>query len=90
LLPEDYYAMAEQQAVGFGPDVFTLQSQRHEQDERGINKGSGSGTSNLQLAPPTVPLTAETANEFFRRKQSSIAVPLESTYQAAFAAFPRR
>jgi hypothetical protein len=33
-----------------------------------------SGTSTLQLAPPTVPLTAETANEFFRRKQSSISI----------------
>ena len=26
LLPEDYYALAEQQAAGFGPDVLTLQS----------------------------------------------------------------
>lgn len=25
LLPADHYAMAEQQAVGFGPDVLTLQ-----------------------------------------------------------------
>ncbi len=25
LLPEDYYALAEQQAAGFGPDVLTLQ-----------------------------------------------------------------
>ena len=27
LLPDDYYALPEQQAAGFGPDVLALQSQ---------------------------------------------------------------
>jgi hypothetical protein len=52
LLPPDYYALAEQHAAGFGPDVLTLQGP----------------------APPKVPLTAETALEFYRRKQSTVTV----------------
>jgi hypothetical protein len=32
LLPPDYYALPEQQAAGFGPDVLTLQGQP---DQRG-------------------------------------------------------
>ena len=28
MLPQEYYALPEQQAAGFGPDVLTLQSQR--------------------------------------------------------------
>src|SRR5207253_5012356 len=32
LLPPEYYALAEQQAAGFGPDVLTLQSTAPEED----------------------------------------------------------
>ena len=69
LLPKDYYALAEQQAAGFGPDVLTLQDQRAEEDEPG---GGGVATA-LQTRPRTR-FVAETDTEFYRRKKSSIAV----------------
>jgi hypothetical protein len=66
LLPGDYYALPEQQAAGFGPDVLTLQDQHRAQDD------SGAATA-LQARPQTR-FTAETETEFYRRKKSSIAV----------------
>src|SRR5207237_3928353 len=39
VLPPDYYALAEQHAAGFGPDVLTLQ-------------GSGNGSANAPASPP--------------------------------------
>jgi Protein of unknown function (DUF4058) len=75
LLPEDYYALAEQTAAGFGPDVLTLQGAAN--GESGAPSGttvpSSSGCGVL-LAPPKVRLTAETDLEFYRRKQNRIAV----------------
>ena len=73
LLPADYYAMQEQHAAGFGPDVLTLQ---------GSGKGNSSGSAateaaggvGLLLAPPKVHLTAETDMEFYLCKQNTIAV----------------
>src|SRR2546423_494390 len=61
LLPRDYYALPEQVAAGFGPDVLTLQDQRPDaRDEHGTG-----GVARF---------TAETDAEFYRRKKSSIAV----------------
>jgi hypothetical protein len=71
LLPADYYAMAEQHAAGFGPDVLTLQGSSEDDTpaSRGTNGGGG-----LLLAPPKVRLTAETDLEFYRRKQNDVVV----------------
>lgn len=66
LLPNDYYALPEQHAGGFGPDVLTLQ------DPSGQSKGGGVAT-----APRTKPQTtyhAQSPGEFYRRKQSAIAI----------------
>ena len=66
LLPDEYYALPEQQAAGFGPDVLTLQAgdQPPAPDAGGI------------AAPvrPQTRFTAQTDAEFYRRKKSSIAV----------------
>jgi len=76
LLPPDYYALAEQFAAGFGPDVLTLQGA----GEDGAN-GGGAPTapapgreSGVRLAPPKLQPTAETEMEFYRRKQKGITV----------------
>ncbi len=67
LLPEDYYAMAEQQAAGFGPDVLTLQNTAED------SRVSGGSASLTQTRPKTT-YYAKTPSEFHRRKKSSIAV----------------
>jgi hypothetical protein len=75
-LPENYYALAELHAAGFGPDVLTLQ---------GVGDGDGATQSNERIAPsaggtamlltpPKLRLTAETDMEFYRRKQSTVTV----------------
>ena len=72
LLPSDYYALPEQVAAGFGPDVLTLQDQRPDDaDEPG--GGTVATATRLQTRPQTR-FTAETEAEFYRRKKSSIAV----------------
>src|SRR5438445_4043403 len=63
LLPTDYYALPEQQAAGFGPDVLTLQ------DRNAADSGSG-GTATR--ARPHARFMAETTAEFYRRKKSTI------------------
>ena len=74
LLPPDYYALAEQQAAGFGPDVLALQSaQPRDTDEPDSREPLG-GSNGLLLAPPKVQFTAEYNQQFYRRKKSTIAV----------------
>jgi Protein of unknown function (DUF4058) len=71
LLPGDYYALPEQQAAGFGPDVLTLQ------DQQSAEEGPGEGGAGMVTALQTRPRTrfmAETEGEFYRRKKSSLAV----------------
>jgi hypothetical protein len=73
LLPADYYALAEQHAAGFGPDVLTPQ-----EEPPGAAAGPGQpdagSAGGVQLAAPKLPPVAETDLAFYRRKQSSIAV----------------
>jgi len=71
LLPPEYYALPEQHAAGFGPDVLTLQESEAEEDDGAVAKSAGSVT---MLAKPKLKPTAETDMAFYRRKQSSIAV----------------
>lgn len=74
LLPEDYYAMAEQQAAGFGPDVLTLQIDEPDLDPtEPILAPQGNGTL-ATLAPPRARFESQTDAEFYRRKKSSVVV----------------
>ncbi len=74
LLPEDYYALAEQHAAGFGPDVLTLEETVLDEGETDRLAAEGSENTAILVAPPKVALTAETDMEFYRRKQNCIAV----------------
>jgi hypothetical protein len=71
LLPADYYALAEQQAAGFGPDVLTLKNA--DPDDAPSTPANGGG-GELLLAPPRTRFTAESSSDFFRRKKSAISV----------------
>lgn len=70
LLPQDYYALPEQQAAGFGPDVLTLQ-EPHEQEG---DAGAGGPTATALQSRPQTRFMVETDTEFYRRKKSSIVV----------------
>jgi hypothetical protein len=72
-LPDDYYALPEQVAAGFGPDVLTLQG-RSGDPLRDVNGSTGNGTATALLSPPRTRFTAETESEFYRRKKSSVVV----------------
>lgn len=72
LLPTDYYALAEQHAAGFGPDVLTLEFTPNDGEvSEPTTDGGGTG---LLLAAPPVPITAETDMEFYHRKQNTVTV----------------
>lgn len=79
LLPADYYALAEQQAAGYGPDVLTLQID--DDEPLAFDQTSGfdpnetnGGLATATLAPPSASHMVQTDEEFYRRKKSSIAV----------------
>jgi hypothetical protein len=74
LLPEDYYALAEQFAAGFGPDVLALEETRVDGSARASDPAPGNGDTSLMLLPPKVQVTAETDMEFYRRKQKSVTI----------------
>jgi hypothetical protein len=72
-LPADYYALPEQVAAGFGPDVLALQGPP---PDAGPSTGSAGGlaTATLLQTRPRTRFTAETDAEFYRRKKSSLVV----------------
>ncbi len=85
LLPEAYYALAEQQGAGFEPDILTLKTkdatvpdgdrapapaaQPAGRDEAFRAPGDG-----VLVAEPRVRVMAETDLEFYRRRQNVVAV----------------
>jgi hypothetical protein len=70
LLPKEYYALPEQQAAGFGPDVLTLQSP----EVPDTGGGEGAATATMLEARPQTRFVAEADAEFYRRKKSAIVV----------------
>jgi hypothetical protein len=73
LLPEAYYALPEQHAAGFGPDVLTLQIPGRGGAEN-VGEASPNGGATMVMTRPQTRFVAETAAEFYRRKKSTIAV----------------
>ncbi len=71
LLPADYYALPEQIAAGFGPDMLTLQGG---EDAADTTNGAGGGTATALQARPQTRFIAETEAAFYRRKKSSVVV----------------
>jgi hypothetical protein len=78
VLPDDYYALPEQHAAGFGPDVLTLQGPEDGPQELPVAAPAGGppagGQSALLVAEPKLAPTAETDMEFYRRKQTPVVV----------------
>ena len=74
LLPPDYYALREQYAAGFGPDVLTLQGGGAEGADDLGQDVSGRRSRGVLLAPPKLQPVAETELGFYRRKQKNVTV----------------
>jgi hypothetical protein len=71
-LPDDYYALPEQFAAGFGPDVLTLQGAGD--DNGDVTPPASSAGGGLALATPKIQPIAETEMEFYRRKKKRLTV----------------
>jgi hypothetical protein len=74
VLPDDYYALSEQYASSFGPDVLTLKGPGGNGDGSTLTNGSRLGGNGGLLALPKLQPIAETEMEFYRRKQKVIVV----------------
>lgn len=79
VLPADFYALAEQVAGGFGPDVLTLEHLRSEparagEDESPGPSSGGNGGIALATSPPKTRFTATSETETYARRRSRIAV----------------
>jgi Protein of unknown function (DUF4058) len=78
LLPEGYYALAEQIAGGFGPDVLTLQSGLPAPSAPRGNGTTSAETSSggiaLAVSPPRVQFTAEGEPELYARKRNRVVI----------------
>jgi hypothetical protein len=78
VLPDDYYAMGEQYAAGFEPDVLTLHETEPEDGDgstaEDVPRSSGNRSGGVLLAPPKARPVAETDMEFYRRKQNTVTV----------------
>ena len=74
-LPPDYYAMSEQQAAGFEPDILTLSGKGWE--DNGDEQGSGwspNSDGGIAIAEPRVALTAESEGVIYSRKTSTVTI----------------
>src|SRR5690348_5609395 len=71
ILPKDYYALPEQVAAGYGPDVLTLQDHRSDEDE---DTGGGVATATALQTRPRTRIMAETDISFSPRTKSAIAL----------------
>jgi hypothetical protein len=74
LLPPEYYALAEAQAAGFGPDILRLQAAQPEDNGDPPLVVPATGSGGLQFASPKTRFTAESSHEVYRRKKSTITV----------------
>jgi hypothetical protein len=75
-LPADYYALPEQVAAGFGPDVLALEARSDELDSESdtASDGTGGGTATTLQTRPRTRTIVETEAAFYRRKKSSVVV----------------
>ena len=73
LLPRDYYAMMEQRVAGVVADVLALQKTPN--DNIGVASGPTSGgQTGLLLEPPTVEMTDEADEDYYRLKRNTVVV----------------
>lgn len=72
VLPPDYYALSEQYAGSWGPDVLTLHSNGKQPSPRA--NGGGTVAPTVAVAPPKVRLVATTEMEHYAAKQKTVVI----------------
>ena len=85
-LPEGFYAMAEQIAGGWGPDVLTLEGPVGDEGPGGASPGDGArggGWSAVAIAerPPRVQHHAKVEVDRYARKASTVAIRHSSNHK---------
>lgn len=75
VLPPDMYAMPEQSAARFSPDVLTLQSTRpHDPEANGTGESPLPTTATALQTRPTTRFTADAEPGYYHRKKSHVAI----------------
>jgi len=84
ILPAEYYALAEQHAVGFEADVLTLERieprpdpvrpASHPPSSAAGGTATATAPAALLTAPPDVQIIDQTDMDYYRRRQSSVVV----------------
>ena len=74
LLPDEYYALAEQHAPRIEPDVLTLQERLGDKSSDEGSSKSGDPQVALLLVPPKLQATDEADYAYYRRKAKSVVV----------------
>lgn len=78
ILPGTYYALPEQWAGDYGPDVLALEYSGlpapGEQGEVSREVEQGGGTAALLIAKPKIAPTPETDMDYYRRKQKPVLI----------------
>lgn len=74
VLPPNLYAMPEQSAARYSPDVLTLQSSRPHDPEDNGSGGAPTITATALQTRPATRFTAEAEPGFYHRKKSLVAV----------------
>jgi len=93
LLPADYCALPEQTAAGFGPDVLTLQGPT---SDAGPCTDSNESVATATLLQTRASIEALAVGQMlpdmplFLEPHGCIMVPLQATYDTAFACMPGR
>ena len=73
ILPDDYYAMAEQVAGSIGPDVLTLQLS-HPTPSRALHESNGGVAVAVVTAPPQTRFTETTEEDLYARKRKRLVI----------------
>jgi hypothetical protein len=76
LLPDDYYALAEQIAGGLGPDVLTLESTGRRPGDANdpSSRNRQNGNAAVITSPPKVRYTAVAEAAVYARKRSRVVI----------------
>lgn len=81
LLPDDYYALAEQIASGYGPDVLTLRVPGGDVAATDDRETGGGGVATLTESPPQVRFHATADADLYADKADAVVIRHKSGHR---------